>query len=482
LSDNGDFLRVLAPLGLQRPPGSAGGGFVVLRYAYGDVAADGYGSSLMPFLRLVTGAPRWLGADSFDIRWLGACYAVALGVVVWLVVRAVGTGVVQIAVAVGLVVVLTDSAFASYLASFYSEPGSLFGLLFTLGVLLLVRGRRVVPVGLLVLGTVAAVLLVTSKTQNAPLALVLAPALLLLRPRKWAVPAAVLLVAVAGLYVRAQPAVFADRNTYNVVFVSLVADSRDPAADLRALGIDSSLARFAGTSVYAHPEALKDPSVRRFLDHGARLKIARLYLRHPDRAFSLANRGARAAAEIRAPYLGNRAREQGYRPGTKACEFCLYSPISRWLEPASVVLLPSLYLLALAVSLRLRRRDPDERNSTQPRTAPDPARGLADALTLTALLGCVAFAAALAGEGDYELIKHLYLFDATTGVLAVLVVGGILTLWRDSAAAARLSSRSPFGRRHGQPHGPDTRENSGDLDLGHEVQHAHLGALAEDAE
>jgi hypothetical protein len=70
---------------------------------------------------------------------------------------------------------------------------------------------------------------------------------------------------------------------------------------------------------------------------------------------------------------------------------------------------------------------------------------------MTAALGVLAFGAALLGEGDFEIIKHLYLFDVVTGLLAVFVVVGLvaappplLSRLRPGTAAERRDRR-----RHG---------------------------------
>ncbi len=426
LSDNGDYGRVLSVVGLLRPPQTALNGYLSLHFVYGKMPSEGYGSSLNPMLRLVTAVPRAFGADSFDIRWLAAVYAVLLSVLVWFVVRGLATRRVQIVGGVLLVVVLTDTAFLSYLGSFFSEPGSILFLLLVVGVLVRIHGRTASPV-LLVALVSGGLLLATVKTQNVLVGPVLACGLLFLRPRRLALPAAALLLVVPFVYVSSQPAELKPVNLYNAVFFTLLPHGNDPAKDLRALGMDPALARYSGTSAFQDPRRLHEPSFRAFVDGGGQRKLILFYATHPDRAVGLATRGTRAAAEARPRYLGNRAHLPGIPPRQLSCDQCLYSGPSRLLRPLAPVLLPALYLGALLLAFPRRRH---RRDGPTARCA----------LQFLVVGGIAQFATALLGEGDYETVKHLLFFDVTTGLVMVFCAVVLTERWsrhgaRDDASA-----------------------------------------------
>src|SRR4051794_21123318 len=129
LADNGDYKRVLNHLDLVavRPPGQSHFQFLVLDYVSGPAPEQSYTSTELFFV----GAVRWLHdllgfGPNLDLRVVGGAHALALGVAVWLVVRALpGSRVLRAVTAGVLVVVVTDTRFVVYLNSFYTEPASM---------------------------------------------------------------------------------------------------------------------------------------------------------------------------------------------------------------------------------------------------------------------------------------------------------------------------------------------------------------------
>jgi hypothetical protein len=423
-SDNGDFDRITHPLGLVLPDYEQRNGFVNQNLAFGPSETRGYWNIFLPLQRVLVDGARWLGAESFDIRWMGTFYAVAGGLCLWLLLRALPGRTLPIVVGLLLILVLGDSAFDAYFDSYYSEPGSLIGLLLVLAGVFALRGRRRVPVWQLALIAAAAFVLVLAKVQNVSLVLVLVPALMLLKPRKVSVVLGIALLVGAGAFLQNGEPSVKGYYAYDTVFTSILPHSPTPEADLRDLGLDPALVRYLHSSAY-HNGNYPDPSFQHLVATGGQKKIYAFYLRHPQRALELAVRGTRDAAELRPSYLGNRVAADGYPRTTMACELCLYSSTSRALKPAAPVLLPALYLLALLAVSRLRRRarrDEDRPETSATPVEPAELRTLADGIAMTALLGLMSFATALAGEGDFELVKHLYLFEVLTGVLASLLL------------------------------------------------------------
>lgn len=445
-SDNGDFDRVTGPLGLVLPDWSQRNGFVTPRLAFGPTTDHGYWNILLPVQHVLVDGARWLGATAFDIRWLGTFYAIAAGLCLWLLLRALPGRILPISVGSMLILVLGDSAFVAYFDSFYSEPGSLLGFLLVLAGVVAVRGRREIPVwDLAMLGAVAAVLLL-AKVQNVFLALVLVPALLLVKPRRVSAVLGVGLLILAGSFMHGGEPPIKGYYVYDTVFASILPHSPNPEADLRDLGLDPTLVRYNHSSAY-HDGNYADPSVQRLVTDGGHTKLFGFYLRHPQRLVGLVTRATRDAAELRPSYLGNRVAADGYPRTTMACELCLYSSTSRALKPAAPVLLPALYLLALLSARRLRRRvrrEDDGCDGARSDLA-DEARTLADALTVTALCGVLSFATAIAGEGDFELVKHLYLFEVLTGVLVgLLTAAGIREIRERRRARTMLAPDEPY--------------------------------------
>jgi hypothetical protein len=483
LADNGDYKRILNRLHLVAalPPGQPPKHYVVLEYVPGRTNNQTYQSTELIFIRFVHRLVVLFGyGPGMDLRAVGVAHAAVLGIAVWLIVRALpGPLGLRAATSVLLVVVLTDTRFVVYLDSFFTEPASMLALLFLVAGVLHAWRRPVVPPLALLGMTAAAVALVASKSQDAPLAVPIA-VLLLARRSGWGRLAdrwsgrvlpligVALVLATAGAYLRSQPADLDRDNRYNAVFVEILGHSHDPAGDLRALGLDPELARYAGRPIYLPHNALKDPHFGRFYEIVTHERIAIFYAEHPGRGLALGHRGATASMDLIprgiSPALGTETKASSVVPQYGTCKLCLYSTISRGWRGGSGVLVPALWLAAVAAAWGLSRRQRRGRHRGGRRQPVGvPADGLVACLLLLVAVAVVSMVVALLAEGEFEIVKHLYLASVGDALLAVLLIHSVgLLLWsrrRDSEVAGVGSSpaeggRGGTGERSARPGGP----------------------------
>jgi hypothetical protein len=233
--------------------------------------------------------------------------------------------------------------------------------------------------------------------------------------------------------VRWRPPDFKRINSYHALFYELLGHSPDVKADLKELGLPQSLARYAGSDGYTNITALNDPHIDEILDKATPARLTAFYARHPTRAKDLFSRGIVAMSDPVVHYLGN----YPYAPGEQAsttCRFCLASNGSRGTRDYAQWVFAAVWIAEIGVAAAgLRRRQDRD------------TRALAGALVLALVVTAVSLATALLGDGDYELIKHLYLADAANFLAIVFTVGTVVRLWsnrrrqaepeRESAAA-----------------------------------------------
>lgn len=430
LADNGDSFRLTCQLGVQADvaaPASPWFMHWVPDYRPQDAGAPecvGLASSQLPLLELAQALSPGAGAD-LDLRVVGALHAALLGLLVGAVVLGL-PGPPRLRLLCGglLALVLLDTGRLVYLATAYSEPVSLLGLLALLATALWAFRR---PAGWLTSAAVcvAALPLVLSKPQNAPAAAVVAAAVLLrvaARGSSWrrlVVPAAaaLALVGVAGWALRQVPPDLTRPNAYNVVFFEVLRFSPDPARDAAELGLDPELARWAGTDYFNSPNARADPAFAGFYDIAGPRAVALFYARHPDRALSLYARAARSSFDLLPGYLGTYPASAGRADFAQACRGCPVTRAGAATRDAAPVLLPLLWLGAALAALALLRR----------RGAPAD-RALAGTTLLLTAVTTVLFAAATLGGGDYELTKHLFLPGVGSTLLLPLGVAAVVRL------------------------------------------------------
>ena len=430
LADNGDFERLLHPAGLEYESARFEDrhyNWMQPRFLWTAPSpnASGYRTSEIFAVQGAVRINRLLGAPFFDTRILGAIHTLLLLLGVGLLVvacRDLATPA-QAAAAALLIFFFTDVGYIGPFNSLYSQTASLLYLLLTAGIAAIAvrRGR----LSGLLLGAyfVSAALYVCSKPQE----VVQAPLLALVgvrlawpeataRRRVASVVLGALLCALAVRYYRSAEGSIGWVTRYNVVFLAILPDSPNPAADLAEMGLDPALAKFSGLSAWKPGTPAEDPAFRE------RLKAASpraFLLRHPGRLRPLIREALAASFVLVPPDLGNFAKESG-KPGL-AKAFGPWSHARKRLGGAVLLVLVPVGVLA-AAGFTWRRASPRGRLVRESTAA---------LVAMTAL----AFATALAGDTRVELQRHLYTFQALWDL--VLVAG---VTWLVSAAAVRRAA------------------------------------------
>jgi hypothetical protein len=287
----------------------------------------------------------------------------------------------QVLVAAVIWLILADAAFFDVFASPFSEPAALVGLLLVAaGVLYLGRGWQPTVTGLILAGT-GGFLAILSKEQYLILAapicvtLVLASARAgswrgLRRLRSREVRAAAV---VAGILV-ALTAAYATWNytspygrrlehvqAVDMIFTDIVTARADAPAQLRALGLPVSWAKYAG-HYFWHPHSVRtNPLLTRYERRLTDVNIAHFLLTHPGSIASIGQKAAMAAQLLRVTTLGDYPPASGHRAGAVESRVAVITWLAQRL-PARLglfLLLPLWAVMAAigAVTLRLRRGD-----------------------------------------------------------------------------------------------------------------------------
>lgn len=228
---------------------------------------------------------------------------------------------------------LTDVGYAAYFNSFYTEPASLIFFLLLAGESILIyRGGAVSPARM-AWWSLWAALWVDAKSSNFPLALVLVP--LALRLGWWAQARAARNVAIFGAAaiaaaalwsMQTRPRLLRMATAYDALFMAILPESKNPPADLMALGLDPRFARLSGSGAWSPDTAFPEMVRSGILD--ARLTsatIGRFYLLHPGRMWRRAKAVLPVAFSLRPEWCGNFERSAGQPPGARSNAFSLWS-------------------------------------------------------------------------------------------------------------------------------------------------------------
>jgi hypothetical protein len=442
--DNGDGTRLYCGAGLV--PGTPDGrsnwkGGVVLDFATGaPTCPDPIVSSALPMLRLATAGsgPTWSAAR------LGILYALAVGLVTAVAAWAVGPGS-RLLVLVPALVPLAGLTFTRFFVSTFSEPAGLLGTYaMFLGAGVIAAAARTDRAGRitgLILVAAGGLFAATAKASYLPLLLpafvvCAATAVPLARSRRLVGPvlaAVAALVAVAPVQagLQWQQRHFAAVNAHNLVFTAVLPEVG--AAALGPLGLPAAAAAFAGRAYYPGGADGVPGSVVIAADPtGVRAAAYGVLLGHPSAAARASGLGMTATLGARLDYLPSAPLSpSSVAPalGTTVGEQGAYGDQLRsWLDGLTAPWLPGLVAvvgLALGI-LTLRRGGPL-------------VTALSRVAALAAASAVALVAAAVLGDGYFEIAKHVwlaaYLLEVT---VAAAVLAGVVAV----ACAARARRRA----------------------------------------
>lgn len=345
-ADNRDGPRLMCGRGLGLGPVVPAGDPRYFRYAYFQYAPSPscahlptYPSSeVVPLevARLLTPLLRLPGTLNLIAVGVLMCVLASVGI------ASLATGLrlplwAQLLVAAALWLIMADAAFFDVFAGPFSEPAALIGLLLVAaGVVYLGRGWRATLRGLALAGP-GGFLVILSKEQYlilvVPICLTLVlasadrtqaggKALRRYRTRQTGAAltvAALLVVLAAGYWYWDDTSPYAARlhheQAVDMIFEDIVNGHDNAAADLHALGLPASWAKYAGDYYWKNVSVRIDPLYRRYESKLTDGNIARFLLTHPGRIISIGQQAAIFAQQYRITSLGDYPPSAGRPPG-----------------------------------------------------------------------------------------------------------------------------------------------------------------------
>ena len=308
--------------------------------------------------------------------------------------------------------VLSDSAYLSYLPSFYMDTTALLALLGAAAALLLSPDRLAAPLAF----TAAALILIASKAQHAPLGLALAgiaAAAAFRFERRWLWAASAALVALASIaMLNATTPSYRAAPLFSVIFWKLQPD----ATDLQELGLSAEDLKYRGMHCYSPGSPTEDANWRdAFLARTGFAKLAGFYLRHPVRTLGCVWRDlVDSAWRHPDPVLGTRRQEDGFAPGTRSGGLAIWSGFRSTVLHA----FPALLVFVLIASLMVGEIRP------------------------AAAIACVALGVATLLD-TLETARHLFLFHVACDALFVYWLSRLAVTLSHAAGSRSLSRYTP---------------------------------------
>jgi len=429
LADQGDFLRTIGRFGYgPRHKGGLEYSFVEPKYVadpHYRLSAWEQPNSEYLFVGAALSLNKLVSKDgALDITVVGfvhtLAFLAAFGWLLWMTREIPGRTLLWI----GALVVLTDGGYVVFWNSLYNEPASGIFLLLLLGESVAIARAGEVSGASVLRWSLWSFLLVFAKFQNAPIGLILGLFALRLaiwartkRTRAAAVLGASAILGCAVWDVAAMPAAWRMPVAYNMVFAAVLPESKDPRADLRALGLDPRLAQYSGTGAWSPKTAFPELAFSGVLEQRVTtFTVLRFYLLRPARLWRHLHTVLPQAMSLRLEGYGNFEPSADLPPRTLSHAFGLWSAFhERVLAHCGKWIVFALAAWPMiSVWLWVRARDAVSRKRVE---------------WLAMLpVGCLA-ALCTAVFGDaFDLVRHLYLFHLLLDACILVVAAQVFRL------------------------------------------------------
>lgn len=370
----------------------------------------------------------------YDIAYLAFLYILMLSVAAWGIFTffADESLKLQITVFVIFVFVFCDAGYLLYFNSLYGEPLQYVSLMILIALGLLIYKRPTIPK--IACFFIALYFFAGSKLANVPYSVIvalLALSFVFLRKGKVyrtgvAVITLIAAVCIANMYMNI-PMWMHNDTTYQSVFFGAVKESETPEKDLKELGIDEKYLPLVNTHAYMddeeYPIDKKTPEFQHdFYDKVSKADVVFFYMRHPIRfikklAFSIENASSIRplnSGTSKTVLMSNTNRYSAWSNIRVAAKF-LYNPFIVF----AIVIIMTAYVVFAHIYLVKSKKQTDEKRLY-----------LIMAMYVLILGLWINMCIPIIGNGEADIMKHMFLFTHCMDILFAAVIIGIVNMKR----------------------------------------------------
>ena len=454
IADNCDFGRVIQPVGLESNQSDK------YFYAQQDFAYDrefnsfsdymkfvinpdihnisGYKSThtiIVKVAQIINGVVKYFRYHKiydFDIRAISILYLMLISIGIILLVK--GFHIKNVFLKIFLVTltifIYFDKGYLVYFNSFFGEPLILVSLLIYIGSLLCIINGQKDKYIIYVINFIAGCIFIGAKVANIPLGMLMIIFSVFLfinkkdnKLRMIIVIGSLCMLMTSVYYYISVPKWMGDVNKYHSLFYGVLKDSDNPKKDLSDLNIDEKYAVLQGTHGYMDHKGYdiySEEFRNEVYENATPFKISLFYLTHPDRLMEKIRLSATSSAIIRPPYLGNYTKndcDEGVKFDNK---FSCWEKIRKSLYESALLIIVVIFILFILTSIILTRNKP--RKDNEKNILPILLR------IMVVLFTGSQFILPIIGNGEADLIKHMFLFNALLDLMIIFIVADIIYL------------------------------------------------------
>lgn len=368
----------------------------------------------------------------FDIISLSLILLALHSISIVVLFKNLKTGIMTYDIAILLLTVIFfyDISYLLYYNSLFGESVILSGFLMWFSILLSLLQNEKKSNFMLVLYFVSAIIFVGAKVANIPLGFIIALFSIYFfidvkttGKKILVITGICFLLATSVYFYKAIPEWMKKPNNYHSVFFGILKNSDNPDKDLEKLGIDTKYSVLANTNVYVNLKGFdiySEEFQKEVYDKAGPVEVSLYYLKNPGRMFEKLNLSAEASLILRPPYLGNYQIEDHTEIVKFAKRFSIWEWIRKQFTGYAFILVTSVFLLYFAVLFYQFCLYKKQRGNL--------LIGLITAKLMLMIFAGSQWIFPVIGNGEADLIKHMFLFNLLFDTMIIILVVDIIKL------------------------------------------------------
>jgi len=317
-----------------------------------------------------------------------------------------------------------------YYNSFFGESAILSGFLSWFSVLLEMVQNGKKSYVLMILYFMAGIVFTGAKVANIPLGFLIGAFSIYFFHdvktcgKKIIAAIGICLVFSASFYFyRAIPDWMKKPNNYHSIFFGILKNSDNPENDLNKLGIDTKYSVLANTNVYGDLEGFdifSDEFQKEIYDKAGPLEVSLYYLKNPERMLEKLNISAEASIFIRPPYLGNMMVDDDTEILKFASRNTVWEIVRKQFTGYAFIMVTLVFLLYTSILIRQFILLKKQKYKLPGKYIP--------VKTLLMIFTASQWIFPVIGNGEADLIKHMFLFNLLFDTMIILLAADIMKL------------------------------------------------------
>jgi predicted membrane channel-forming protein YqfA (hemolysin III family) len=368
---------------------------------------------------------------NFDIRTLSILYIgiFALAMVIFIKSIKVSNVYYKISISMFLLFVFMDKGYLVYFNSLFGEPLMFVSFLLYFSCVLYIINHEKDNYFIYVLSIISGCMFIGAKVANIPLGfLMIIFSIIMLWYKKGVKTRIIVSIGIVCMlitsvyYLASIPEWMSKVNGYHALFYGVLKDSPSPKQDLRDLGIEEKYEVLKNTHSYMDHQGYDmygEEFEKEVFDKASPVNITMYYLTHFDRLMEKIDKCAKSSTIIRPPYLGNYRIEDDEEVVKLDNRLSYWESIRKSTYDNALLIIIILVFLYIITSY-LIIKDIKKQNNR-------------DRLSMTIgyrsmLILCAGsqFIFPVIGNGEADIMKHMFLFNLLFDIMIVMVFMDIL--------------------------------------------------------